>query len=136
MSGWWAERFASFALEVAPTITAAAAPRVQAVVNVPVSPAFSMQGAGTSTAAMDLVATPDVSFVGVNLLGTVSLNLVSALDMAATGQSTGAFTLALTPTVGMTGAEKYTATFVLTVSPSFAATAYVKQLPHPIPWTL
>lgn len=136
MSGWWSERFASFELKVTPGVAANVHSISVAKMNLPVTPTFTMAATGQSTAAVDLNLTPSVSFVGVNLLGLFSLNLVPALSFSATGTSTGAFTLGVTPGIGMAGVEHYSAQFGLTVTPTLTTTAYIKQLPHPIPWTL
>lgn len=137
MSGWWAERFAKFQLDVEPLIGIAVGSRSTASMNLAVAPELSMEGAGTSTAELVLTIAPEVSITGVAYRETLALNIEPSIAMESpASNSVAAFELTLTPAIGMSGAEHYTATFTLTVSPSFTATAYVKQLPHPIPWTL
>lgn len=100
------------------------------------APSLTMDAAPTSTGVLAISLAPEVSFLGETFLGTVALNLDPILGMEAASHSVGDFTLALTPEIGMTGVEHYTATFGLTLTPEIGQIAYVKQLPHPIPWTL
>ena len=104
--------------------------------NISLSPTVSMVGSPTATGEFDLLFSPSVTFVGVDYIATVALDLAVAIGMLATANSVGEFTLSLSPVIGMVGAEHYTASFALTLTPTLVATAYVKQLPHPIPWTL
>lgn len=135
-TGWWTERFANFALEVTPVVSVGGAGIGRAEMNLPVSLSMSMDGAGISLADMVLNLAPEVSFVGEVYLGTIALDLAPNLGMEAAGTSTAAIDLTITPSIGMVGAERYTAAFGLTVTPEIGQLAYVKQLPHPIPWTL
>ena len=95
-----------------------------------------MAGASHSTGQFGLTLDPSISLVGVTYVGTLALNMDVAVGMLATGRSTASFDLTLTPTIGMTGVEHYTAAFTLTLTPSIGQIAYIKQLPHPVPWTL
>lgn len=136
MSGWWSEKFAEFALSLEPSLAVDVGSRSTAAMNMTLSPSICMEYTATSTGEFGLVFDPSVSMVGVNYLGTVALNLTPAIGMLAEGRSTASFGLSLTPTIGMVGGEHYTAAFTLTLTPSIGQIAYIKQLPHPIPWTL
>lgn len=135
-TGWWSERFANFTLEVTPVVSVGGAGVGRAEMNLPVSLSMSMDGAGISLADMVLNLAPEVSFIGEIYLGTIALDLTPAFGMDAAGTSTAAMDLTVTPSIGMVGAERYTAAFGLTVTPEIGQLAYIKQLPHPIPWTL
>lgn len=100
------------------------------------TPTLAMEAHGVSTGEFGLVLDPAISLVGEAYVGTVALNLDVAVGMLAAGTSAGAFDLTLTPTIGMTGAEHYTASFALSLTLSVTTAASIKQLPHPIPWTL
>ena len=136
MSGWWAEHFADFTLGLTPVIAADVRSVSKTAMALELTPNIGMDATATSTGEFGLVFDPSLSFAGEAFVGTLALNLDLAVGMLATGTSTGAFDLTLTPTIGMVGAEHYTATFALALTLEVGQIAYVKQLPHPIPWTL
>lgn len=137
VGGWWAEqserfRLDDFDLEFAAEVTS----QSTGAITLSLTPSISMSATGTSVAAMDLAITPSISFVGLAYVDTISLSLTPSIDMSATATSTGEFTISLTPTIGMAGGEHYISAFDVVLTPTFAASAYVKQIPHPIPWTI
>ena len=132
--GWWAERFADFSVDATPSIVFVGAPR--ATLALSAAPAIDMAAAGTSTAEFSLSAAASVGFVGQRLQGSLTLSAAPGLAMAAAGTSTATLQLAITPAIGMVGSERYGGTLTLGVTPTIGMTAYIKQLPHPIPWTL
>ncbi len=134
--GWWAEQYAYFGIELSPAINIAVASSSTGSVNVFLNPAITMGGVGISVAAMNLSATPLISFAGESYAGVVALELSLIVGMEAATHSTTDFTLNLTPNIGMVGNELYYADFGITLTPTLTATAYIKQLPHPVPWTL
>lgn len=137
MSGWWAEQFAHFKVTLTPEIEMNPGSKSIAAMTISLdSPVIGMEARPTSAGEFDLNLAPSLNFIGVNYAGTIALNLTPIIGMDYTARSTGEFTLALTPTIGMVGAEHYTAQFALALTPTIGATAYIKQLPHPIPWTL
>ena len=136
MSGWWAEQFARFALEVTPEIGAIAVERYPRTIELSVTPAVAMEGAGISTTELDVSVLPNVSFIGDSYIKTISLDFVPAINMEAAGTSTAEFSLSVVPTIGIVGGEHYVAAFTLSLTPTIGMIAYIKQLPHPIPWTL
>lgn len=77
-----------------------------------------------------------LKFLGSVYIATAALNLDMIVGMDATATSTGSFDLTLTPVIGISGEERYVAEFGLTLTPQIGMVAYIKQLPHPIPWTL
>ena len=134
--GWWAEQYAYFGIELSPAINIAVASSSTGSVNVFLNPEITMDGVGISVAAMNLSATPLISFAGESYAGVVALDLSLIVGMEAATHSTTDFTLNLTPDIGMVGNEHYTAQFVLTLTPQMGMISYIKQLPHPVPWTL
>ena len=137
MSGWWTEQYAHFSVSLALDLTMGVGSVSIADVTLALdSPSLTMDAAPTSTGVLAISLAPEVSFLGVNYNGTVALNLDPILSMEAASHSVGDFTLTLTPEIGMSGVEHYTATFGLTLTPTISTVAYIKQLPHPIPWTL
>lgn len=137
MIGWWSEQFAAFRVQLTPSVGVDVGSRSTATMDLVVAPSLSMEGAGTSVADFSVTVAPEVTFIGQAYVATIALNLTPTIGMESTASnSVAAFELSLTPTIGMAGAEHYTAQFAVTVTPTLAATAYVKQLPHPIPWTL
>lgn len=101
-----------------------------------VTPELTMAAAGRSVGDFTVTLAPDVSFVGEQFRGVFALNFEPQIGMVATGTSVADFALTVEPTLTFAGTEHYTAEFAVTVSPSIGAVAYIKQLPHPIPWTL
>lgn len=137
MSGWWAEQFAHFKLTLTPSFAMSPSSKSIAAMTLSLdAPVIDMVGTPVATGEFDLRLDPSVSMIGVNYLGTLALNLTPVIGMDYTARSTGAFTLSLTPTISMAGAEHYTAQFALSLTPTIGVSAYIKQLPHPIPWTL
>lgn len=136
MSGWWAEQFAKFQLEVSPVISFPAEEFYPRSFSLGLSPSVSMIGSGVSVAELDLSFSSTFGFLGQSYIKTVALDLSPMLGMDAAPISIGAFGLFLSPVIGISGNEFYSSTFTLSLTPSFTALAYVKQIPHPIPWTL
>lgn len=136
MSGWWAEQFAKFELELSPTITTIAEEFYTSPFSLNLTPSIQIDAVGISTAELTLNLAPNLSFLGSVYVATAALNLDMIVGMDATATSSGSFDLALTPVIGMGGGERYVAEFILTLTPQLGMIAYIKQLPHPIPWTL
>jgi len=136
VSGWWSEQYAYFTMTMTPVVGVDVTSKSIADMDISLTPEFGMEATATSTGEFGLVFDPSVNMAGVNFVGVLALNLEPAIGMLGGGRSTASFDLTLTPTIGMTGAEHYTAAFTITLTPTISQLAYVKQLPHPVPWTL
>lgn len=136
MSGWWAEQFARFQLELSPEIGIAGEEAYFNRFSLSFTPSISIEGRGISTADLAISLESSLSFLSVEYIGTIALDLTPLIAMDAVTHSTATIDLSLTPAIGMTGEERYTAQFGLTLTPTIGQVAYVKQLPHPVPWTL
>jgi len=136
VSGWWSEKFADFRLTVTPDLTMDVTSVSKGTLVVEVTPSLTMEATGQSVGDFTVTLAPNVAFQGEQFRGVFALNFEPQIGMAAAGRSVADFTLTVTPALTFVGGEHYTAAFAVTVSPSIGATAYIKQLPHPIPWTL